>query len=267
MRNDDLDAKGKDVGGSAAANGAAAVGRKRKKRRSWSAEKKIRIARESFSTQESVTAVARRYGIARKSAWRSLLRRGKLVAPSSVKAEPAGAFADVEVEERPSVVIEGRGVTIRLTGSPTRAGSRRSPWRWRGRPLGGTRIVVATQPVDFRKGHDGLAAVVHNELGLDPYSGVAYVFRAKRADRIKVLWWDGTGLVLAYKRLEQGRFAWPTVGSPGRSSRRVRALDWRRRGARGCGARARRPDAEGALQRPRTGPFPGRVFVYNSLIL
>ena len=78
-------------------------------------------------------------------------------------------------------------------------------------PLGGTRIVVATQPVDFRKGHDGLAAVVHNELGLDPYSGVAYVFRAKRADRIKVLWWDGTGLVLAYKRLEQGRFAWPTV--------------------------------------------------------
>ena len=66
MRNHDLDAKGKDVGGSAAANGAAAVGRKRKKRRSWSAEKKIRIARESFSTQESVTAVARRYGIARK---------------------------------------------------------------------------------------------------------------------------------------------------------------------------------------------------------
>ena len=118
MRNDDLDAKGKDVGGSAAANGAAAVGRKRKKRRSWSAEKKIRIARESFSTQESVTAVARRYGIARNrlSAWRSLLRRGKLVAPSSVQAEPAGVFAAVEVEERPSVVIEGRGVTVRLDG-------------------------------------------------------------------------------------------------------------------------------------------------------
>ena len=60
MRNDDLDAKGKDVGGSGAANGAAAVARKRKRRRSWSAEKKIR---KSFSTQESVTAVARRYGI------------------------------------------------------------------------------------------------------------------------------------------------------------------------------------------------------------
>ena len=48
-------------------------------------------------------------------------------------------------------------------------------------------------------------------MGLDLYSGVAHVFRAKRGDRIKVLWFDGAGLVLAYKRLEQGRFAWPAV--------------------------------------------------------
>ena len=100
--------------------------------------------------------------------------------------------------------------------------------------LGGTRIVVATRAVDFRKGHDGLAAVVHNELGLNPYSGVAYVFRAKRADRIKVLWWDGTGLVLAYKRLEQGRFAWPTVHNGVMRLTRAQfealfeGLDWRR---------------------------------------
>ena len=77
--------------------------------------------------------------------------------------------------------------------------------------LAGQRILVASEPVDIRKGHDGLAAVVHNDLGLDPYSGVAYVFRAKRADRIKVLWLDGTGLMRAYKRLEQGRLAWPAV--------------------------------------------------------
>ena len=57
----------------------------------------------------------------------------------------------------------------------------------------GMRVVVATRPVDFRKGHDGLAAVVEHELGLDPYSGVAVVFRPKRMDRMKVLWWDGTG--------------------------------------------------------------------------
>ena len=78
-----------------------------------------------------------------------------------------------------------------------------------------TAVVVATRPVDFRKGHDSLAAVVEHELGLDPYSGVAVVFRPKRADRVKVLWWDGTGLVLASKRLEQGRFAWPAVRDGG----------------------------------------------------
>ena len=77
--------------------------------------------------------------------------------------------------------------------------------------LPGARVVVATRAVDFRKGHDSLAAVVQNDLGLDPYSGVAFVFRSRRGDRLKVLWWDGTGLVLAYKRLEQGRFAWPGI--------------------------------------------------------
>ncbi|MYG67695.1 MAG: transposase [Gammaproteobacteria bacterium] len=51
----------------------------------------------------------------------------------------------------------------------------------------GTRVVVATMPVDFRKGHDGLAAVMQEELGLDPYSGVACVFRSRSGDRIKVL--------------------------------------------------------------------------------
>jgi transposase len=65
------------------------------------------------------------------------------------------------------------------------------------------RIVIATKPVDFRKGHDGLAAVVQNELGLDPHSGIVPVFRSKRGDRIKVLVWDGNGLVLVYKRLER----------------------------------------------------------------
>jgi transposase len=78
-------------------------------------------------------------------------------------------------------------------------------------PSQAVKIVVATKPVDFRKGHDGLAAVVQNELGLDPHSGIIVVFRAKRGDRIKVLLWDGSGLVMAYKRLEQGKFAWPGI--------------------------------------------------------
>ncbi len=73
------------------------------------------------------------------------------------------------------------------------------------------RIVIATKPVDFGKGHDGLAALAERELGLDPHSGIIVVFRAKRGDRIKVLLRDGSGLVLCYKRLEQGKFAWPKV--------------------------------------------------------
>jgi len=74
-------------------------------------------------------------------------------------------------------------------------------------PAQHVRIVVATKPVDFRRGHDGLAATVQRELGLDPHSGVIVVFRAKRADRLEILVWDGSGLVLVYKRLEEGSFA------------------------------------------------------------
>jgi transposase len=74
-----------------------------------------------------------------------------------------------------------------------------------------TPIVIATKPVDFRRGHDGLAATVQNELGLDPHSGLTVIFRSKRGDRVKILVWDGTGLVLVYKRLDEGRFAWPAV--------------------------------------------------------
>jgi transposase len=96
------------------------------------------------------------------------------------------------------------------------------------------RIVIATRPVDFRKGHDGLAAVVANELGLDPHSGVVVIFRAKRGDRIKLLVWDGSGLVMAYKRLEQGKFAWPAIRdgvmrlSKAQYEALVEGLDWRR---------------------------------------
>ena len=73
------------------------------------------------------------------------------------------------------------------------------------------RVMVATRPVDFRKGADSLAALVKAEYGANPFSGVVHVFRAKRADRVKLVWWDGTGLWLMAKRLEQGAFQWPAV--------------------------------------------------------
>jgi transposase len=101
-------------------------------------------------------------------------------------------------------------------------------------PSPAVRIVIATRPVDFRKGHDGLAAVVQNELGLDPHSGIIVVFRPKRGDRVKVLTWDGSGLVMAYKRLEQGKFAWPAIHdgvmrlSRAQFEALFEGLDWRR---------------------------------------
>ena len=75
----------------------------------------------------------------------------------------------------------------------------------------GTRILLATKPVDFRKGAEGLALFAKDVLGQDPLSGVALVFRAKRADRVKILAWDGSGLVLYWKRLENGAFKWPPI--------------------------------------------------------
>lgn len=85
-------------------------------------------------------------------------------------------------------------------------------------PAQNIRVVVAAKPVDFRKGHDGLAALVASELGLDPHSGVIVVFRSRRSDRIKVLLWDGSGLVMTYKLRSK-------EASPGRRSADPRGND------------------------------------------
>lgn len=70
---------------------------------------------------------------------------------------------------------------------------------------------VATKPVDFRKGMDGLAAIILNDFDLDPFSGAVFIFRSKRSDRLKLILWDGTGLVMTYKRIEGKGFVWPKV--------------------------------------------------------
>jgi transposase len=73
------------------------------------------------------------------------------------------------------------------------------------------RVFVCTQPTDMRKSHDGLAALVRESLGYDPLSGHWFVFRNRRGDRVKLLYWDRDGLVLFYKRLEVGVFRLPDV--------------------------------------------------------
>jgi transposase len=94
--------------------------------------------------------------------------------------------------------------------------------------------MVATKPVDFRKGAEGLAALVRETMMADPFCGAVYVFRAKRADRIKLIFWDGTGLVLYAKRLEDGEFRWPKVQdgvmrlTAAQLAALLEGLDWRR---------------------------------------
>jgi transposase len=98
----------------------------------------------------------------------------------------------------------------------------------------GVRVLVATKPVDFRKGGDGLAALVQEMLEEDPFSGTIFIFRAKRADRVKILTWDGSGLVLFWKRLEQGAFRWPPIMNgvmrltPAQLAALVDGMDWSR---------------------------------------
>ncbi|QUD89085.1 IS66 family insertion sequence element accessory protein TnpB [Phenylobacterium montanum] len=98
----------------------------------------------------------------------------------------------------------------------------------------GVRVLVATKPVDFRKGADSLAALAKEALGQDPFSGTVLVFRARRADRIKLVVWDGTGLVMVWKALDEGSFKWPPVsdGVMRLSSAQLAALldglDWTR---------------------------------------
>jgi len=74
-----------------------------------------------------------------------------------------------------------------------------------------TRIFVATSPTDMRKGFDGLQGLVSSVLGQDPLSGHLFLFVNRRRDKLKVLYWDGDGLAIWYRRLEQGTFQMPTI--------------------------------------------------------
>ncbi len=99
---------------------------------------------------------------------------------------------------------------------------------------GGARIWLACGFTDMRKGFDGLAGVVQLQLNEDPFSGQLFVFRGRRGDRLKLLWWDGDGLCLFAKRLERGRFVWPQAMSgavhlsAAQLSMLLEGIDWRR---------------------------------------
>src|ERR1700759_4318111 len=100
-------------------------------------------------------------------------------------------------------------------------------------PAAGVRIWLAAGLTDMRRGFDGLAALVQQHLGQDPFSGHLFVFRGKRGHLLKILFWDGQGLVLYAKRLERGRFVWPQAKegvvslTPAQLSMLTEGIDWR----------------------------------------
>ena len=189
-------------------------------RRCVSPEAKARMVAECCRARAPVKVVARRHGVwpERLGKWiRHAVRAGEVI---KAEAQPVPAYVRLVVEE---------GAQPRGGDGRGRRGCSAAGCGWRGpsdeEGWGGLyerlaeddpdlppRVVLASRRVSFLKGHNGLAAVVEQELGLDPYSGVAVVFRGwGHADEVKVLWWDGRSLVLAHKRLEHGRFTWPEV--------------------------------------------------------
>lgn len=101
-------------------------------------------------------------------------------------------------------------------------------------PPAGTMIWIAAGVTDLRRGFTGLSAIAQTALEQNPYSGHVFVFRGKRGDLIKLLWWDGDGLCLFAKRLERGRFVWPQAEegvvslSRAQLSMLLEGIDWRR---------------------------------------
>ena len=98
----------------------------------------------------------------------------------------------------------------------------------------GTRVWLAAGATDMRRGFDGLSRQVQQVLGQDPFSGHLFVFRGRRGDLVKVLYWDTQGLCLLAKRLERGRFGvWPSARegvvslTPAQLSMLLEGIDWR----------------------------------------
>jgi transposase len=97
----------------------------------------------------------------------------------------------------------------------------------------GVRVWLATGHTDMRKGFDTLALLVQETLKRDPHAGDLYVFRGRRGDRVKLIWHDGQGACLFTKRLERGRFLWPSAAdgavtiSAAQLSYLLEGIDWR----------------------------------------
>ncbi|WP_432288484.1 IS66 family insertion sequence element accessory protein TnpB [Aminobacter sp. BA135] len=179
-------------------------------RRRWSAEAKSRLIEATLKPGANVSAIARQAGMAPAQlfGWRSKAIKSGAVTPQ----RDADRLGFVEVTQAAASSTSGD-----LFGRCGHSGRRRRrpgsfgqdhPGGSPGMIPAGVKVLVASHPVDFP---DGLLALVR-DAGSDPFNGALYVFRAKRADRIKIVWWDGSGVCLYAKRLDDAKFCWPRIG-------------------------------------------------------
>ena len=214
------------------------------RRRRWSRAEKERIVAAAMEPGAVASEVARAAGIhaSQLFRWRQQLCGGRNfrgVQSVAVVSEPACADTDAGDERR-----DRDRVCDRRPDADQRAGRCRDGI---GADQGageeqaaamipvpsGARVWLATGHTDMRKGFDGLALLVQETLKRDPHGGHLFVFRGRRGGLIKVLWHDGQGMCLFAKRLERGRFIWPSPAdgtvtiTPAQLGYLLEGIDWR----------------------------------------
>jgi transposase len=207
------------------------------------------VVEETLEPGASVAKVALRHGVNANQVfqWRRLYRDGKLgTAPANaVKLLPVSVAEDEDLaESEPLAVIPLSAGAIHIDAGRDSDQPRRQRRSWPGvcrseEPArmialpAGTKIWIAAGVTDMRRGFHGLSAQVQTVLEQQPLSGHVFVFRGRRGDILKVLWFDGDGLCLLAKRLERGRFVWPHASSGtvclsrAQLSMLLEGIDWR----------------------------------------
>lgn len=218
-----------------------------KRRRSWPLDLKRRIVEESCDPDVSICDVARRYDLdpSQLYAWRKRFREKapsysglvpvEITDPCPPQIGCGGlTLSDQNSSHRIEIVLtNGRRLFVREDMDASQLTRFAQARRLMFSLPTGTKVWLAVGKTDMRKGFDGLSAIAQTVLKEDPLSGHVFVFRGRLGDRVKVLYWDGQGMVLIYKRLEKASFVWPSAASgkvsitPAQLSSLLEGMDWR----------------------------------------
>lgn len=206
----------------------------RQTRRRWPIEQKRRIVEATYAPGASIAQVAREHGVnaSQLHSWRRLYPPATLLPVRIVEDSPcviarpaarprrAHTAGQLELDTprgRSPHAADRAGVAAGMTGFPA-----------------GAHVWIVAGVTGPRRGFTGLSALAETALRQDPFAGQLFVFRGRRGDLIKVLWWDGDGMCLFAKRLERGRFIWPQAAAGAVALTRAQlsmlleGIDWRR---------------------------------------